>query len=83
MWLIKHRSPEGPATATDGAMIGAAVGFSIQVLPALMGFIGTQHMDQTQAVIIGLWLGSIAIGVIIGAFVASEFGPYISTSRAS
>ena len=81
MWLIKHRSAEGPATVADGALIGAGVGFSIQVFPALTGFIGTQHPEQTKAVIIGVWLISIVIGACIGSVVATAWGKYVSTSR--
>ena len=35
LWLIKHRSVEGPATVVDGALIRATVGIDIQILPAL------------------------------------------------
>ncbi len=80
LWLIKHRSAEGPATVADGALIGAAVGVGIQVLPALTGLIATNHPDEAKAVIIGVWLVSIMIGAIIGSVLASVWGRYVSTS---
>ena len=43
IWLIKHRSPAGPATAMDGELIGTAIGGASQVLPALTGV----HRDQS------------------------------------
>ena len=79
-WLTKHRSAEGPATSVNGALIGAAVGVSIQILPALTGLIATNHPDEAKAVILGVWLSSIAIGAVIGSVLASVWGRYVSTS---
>jgi hypothetical protein len=80
IWLIKHRSAEGPATMVDGALIGAAVGFSIQILPALTNLIATNHPDEAKAVIIGVWLAGIVIGAIVGSVLASAWGRYVSRS---
>ena len=74
IWLIKHRSTEGPATVVDGALIGAAVGVGIQILPALTGLIATNHPEEAKAVIIGVWLASIGIGALIGSVLASVWG---------
>lgn len=78
LWLIKHRSPEGPASAVDGALIGAAVGISIQILPALTNLIATNHPGEAKAVIIGIWLTSIVIGALVGSVLASIWGLYVS-----
>ena len=82
LWLIKHRSPAGPATAVDGALIGSAIGGAIQVLPALTGFIATNHPDETKSVVIGVGLVSLAIGAVIGALLASIWGQYVIRSSA-
>ena len=79
-WLIKHRSPAGPATPVDGAVIGAAVGGGIQVLPALTGFIATNHPEEAKATVIGVWLVSLAIGAIIGSILSSVWGRSVSRS---
>jgi hypothetical protein len=80
LWLIKHRSVEGPATVVDGAIIGAAVGVSIQVVPALTGLIATNHLEEAKSTIIGVWLVSTVVGAIIGSLMASVWGRYVSTS---
>lgn len=78
LWLIKHRSTEGPATVVDGAMVGAAVGAGIQVLPSLTGLLGTNHPDEAKTIIIGLWVAGILIGALIGSLLASVLGRYVS-----
>jgi hypothetical protein len=78
LWLIKHRSTEGPATLVDGAMIGAAVGVGIQVIPSLTSLIGTNHPDEAKNIIIGLWVGGLLIGALIGSLLASVLGRYVS-----
>jgi hypothetical protein len=81
IWLIKHRSADGPAKAVDGAVIGAAVGIGIQILPALTNLIATNHPEEAKAVIIGIWLASIGIGAVVGSVLAAVWGRYVSTSR--
>jgi hypothetical protein len=80
-WLIKHRSAQGPATVLDGAVVGAAVGPGIQVLPALTGLIATNHPEEAKAIVIGAWLASIVIGAIIGSALAWVWGRHVSTSH--
>jgi hypothetical protein len=65
----------------DGALIGAAVGFSMQVLPALTALIATNHPHEATAGILGVWLASIALGAIVGAMLARVWGRHVSTSR--
>ncbi len=79
-WLIKHRSTDGPATAMDGVLIGAAVGAGISILPALTGLIGTNHPEEAKAVVIGTWLVSLAIGACVGAVLASVWKRSVRTS---
>ena len=83
IWLIKHRSPAGPATAVDGALIGTAVGGGIQVIPALTAFIATNHPEEAKAIVIGVWLVSLVIGALVGASLASIWGQYVSRSTAA
>ena len=80
-WLIKHRSAQGPATVLDGAVIGAAVGVGIQILPALTGLIATNHPEEAKAVILGAWLASLGIGALLGAVLASVWRRDVSSSR--
>jgi uncharacterized RDD family membrane protein YckC len=83
IWLVKHRSPEGPAGVVDGALIGAAVGFSTQILSALTSLIATNHPEDAKTIIIGAWLTSVAMGALVGSVMASVWGRQISTSSAS
>jgi len=67
LWLIKHQSKEGPATALDGAIVGGCVGMAIMLLPPLTSLIATNHLEQAKWFIIGVWLVGIFNGVWIGA----------------
>jgi hypothetical protein len=71
LWLLKHRSSEGPAGPLDGALIGGAIGAGTELLPPLTSFIGTNHPDEAKTFIICAWLagtvGGMLIGVILGA----------------
>lgn len=78
LWLIKHRSGQGPADAWDGGLIGAAVGVGIQILPALTNLIATNHPDEAKTVIIGIWLVAILIGALNGTVLASIWARYVS-----
>ena len=73
LWFVKHRGSEGPAGVLDGALIGAAVGWGIQVLPSLTSLIATNHPEEAKTAIIVIWLISAAIGALVGAALASAW----------
>lgn len=81
LWLAKHRCPAGPAGVLDGALIGAAVGWGIQLLPPLTSLIATNHPEEAKTAIIVIWLSSAAIGALVGAAVASVWVLNASTPR--
>lgn len=70
LWLIKHRSQEGPATVVDGALVGAGVGVGTTLLPLLAILIATNHPEQAKTFIICSWLIAIVVGALIGAVLA-------------
>jgi len=71
LWLLKHRSSEGPAGPSDGAFIGGAIGAGTQLLAPLTSFIGTNHPEEAKTFIICAFLagtvGGMLIGVLLGA----------------
>jgi len=71
LWLLKHRSGQEPATILDGALIGAAIGVGIALLPPLTALIYTEHPVEALTFIIAAWLASCLIGGCIGALLAS------------
>lgn len=71
LWITKHRSEDGPATAWDGFLIGGAVGMGIVLLPPLASLIATHHPDDAKTVIIVCWLAGLVGGALNGAFLGS------------
>ncbi|MBM3333464.1 hypothetical protein FJY63_02270 [Candidatus Sumerlaeota bacterium] len=71
LWLIKHRSAQGPATVLDGALIGAASGIGTALLPPLTALIATNHPERAKVFIIVTWLISIVLGAVIGGTLAA------------
>jgi len=71
LWLIKHRSAQGPATVLDGALIGAACGIGTALLPPLTALIATNHPEQAKVFIIAVWLISVVLGAVIGGTLAA------------
>jgi len=67
LWVAKHRSPVGPATIADGALIGAGVGFGCSFLPALTSFIATNHPELAKTFVLASWAGGAALGALIGS----------------
>jgi hypothetical protein len=77
-WLLKHRSPAGPATALDGALIGAAVGAGTAFLPPLTSLIGTRHLEEAKWFIIGLWAAAAILGAVIGGILGATGRRHLS-----
>ncbi len=71
LWLLKHRSPAGPAGVTDGAIIGAGIGLAAALLPPLLNPIGTNHAEEARLAVILVWLGSLGLGALVGATLAA------------
>jgi len=85
LWLLKHRSPDGPATVLDGASIGAAVGWITGLAGPLAGFIATDDVEGAKTLVIVAWLAAAVTGTIAGALLARlwlhEFAPDRSAPR--
>lgn len=71
LWIIKHRSVKGPITVLDGGLIGAGVGAGIGLLPPLTLLVESSNLELAKTVIIIVWLGAAAAGVIIGMVLAA------------
>ena len=71
LWLIKHRSQEGPATILDGVLLGGAVGFGTTLIPPLTSLIYSNHLEDAKWFIIVAWLAATVIGAVIGGVLAS------------
>jgi len=70
LWLIKHRSNDGPATVVDGILIGAGVGIGTTFLPPIVSLISTHHPGEAKLFIIIVWAVGIVFGGIIGGILA-------------
>ncbi len=66
LWMCKHKSPKGPATAFDGALIGWLLGMGMAVLPAFTHFIASNGMSETKTIVIAIWFIAGILGAIIG-----------------
>ena len=77
LWLIKHRSKEGPATIGDGFLMGAGVGIGITLLPPLTSLIATNHPEQAKLFILASWSAGIVFGGLIGGMLASIGRKYL------
>ena len=71
LWLIKHRSKEGPATVVDGILIGAGVGIGTTFFPPITSLIATNHPEEAKLLIILSWSAGIVFGGLIGGMLAS------------
>lgn len=67
LWMCKHNSPKGPATALDGALIGWFLGMGMAVVPAFTHFIASNGMSETKTVVIAIWFSAGIVGVIFGS----------------
>ncbi len=70
-WLCKHRSVNGPATVSDGALVGAAIGIGSALLPALSALIGTNHPEMAKTFIIVTYLSTALVGASMGSALAA------------
>jgi hypothetical protein len=80
LWLFKHRSAAGPAGPCDGALIGAAIGAGIALLPPLTSLIGTRHVEEAKTFIICSWLASTAVAMLIGAVLGAAGRKHVDRS---
>jgi hypothetical protein len=84
LWLIKHRSQEGPATVIDGILMGAGVGMGTTFLPPLTLLIATHHPEEAKLFIILSWVAGIVFGGVIGgllAFIGRKYLPRATGAR--
>jgi hypothetical protein len=77
LWLMKHRSQEGPGTISDGLLIGAGVGVGTTFLPPLTSLIATNHPEEAKLLIILSWSAGIVFGGLIGGTLASIGRKYL------
>jgi len=77
LWLVKHRSQEGPATVIDGILIGAGVGIGTTFLPPLTSLIATHHPEEAKLLIIVSWGAGIVFGGVIGGILTSIGRKYL------
>jgi len=66
LWLCKHASSKGPATALDGMLIGWFLGMGMAVIPAFTHFIASNGMDGTKTIVLAIWLIAGVLGAIMG-----------------
>jgi hypothetical protein len=71
LWLIKHRSQQGPATVMDGILIGAGVGTGTTFIPPITSLIATNHPEEAKLLILVSWSGGVVFGGLIGGMLAS------------
>jgi MFS family permease len=83
LWLVKHRSKEGPATIGDGFLMGAGVGIGITFLPPLTSLISTHHPEQAKLFIIVSWSAGVVLGGLIGSLLASIGRKYLDAADAA
>jgi hypothetical protein len=80
LWLLKHRSSQGPAGPGDGAFIGGAIGAGTVLLPPLTSFIGTNHPEEAKTFILAAWLAGTVGGLLIGAIIGAIGRPHVDRS---
>jgi len=80
IWLIKHRSANGPATVLDGILIGAAIGIGSALLPTLTVLISSSNLDRAKTIIILTYLSVTFIGGVFGLIIARIAQKYIDAT---
>ncbi len=78
LWMIKHASPEGPATVLDGALIGWFLGMGMAVIPAFTHFIASNGMDGTKTAVLAIWFCAGVVGAILGTIIGSIGEKYMA-----
>ncbi len=71
LWLMKHRSADGPATIRDGALIGAAIGIGSALLPTLTALIKSNHPEMAKSFILITYFAATGIGATMGTIIAA------------
>lgn len=77
MWLCKHRSANGPATVLDGALVGAAIGIGLALLPTLSILISSSSIETAKTTIIITYLAATSLGAALGAVLAGIARRYV------
>lgn len=70
LWVLKHRSPDGPCTMVDGAAIGGSIGMVLTIVPAMTMLIATNHLDEVLLFIVCGLLTALVVGAAVGAILA-------------
>ena len=83
LWICKHNSPKGPATALDGALIGWFLGMGMAVLPAFTHFIASNGMSETKTIVIAIWFSAGILGAIIGGAIGFIGAKYMDRQSAT
>ena len=83
LWMCKHTSLKGPATALDGALIGWFLGMGMAVIPAFVHFIASNGMSETKTVVIAIWFIAGVVGMIIGGTIGLFGAKYMDRQSGS
>jgi hypothetical protein len=81
LWMSKHNSVKGPATALDGALIGWFLGMGMAVVPAFTHFISSNGMSETKTIVIAIWFGAGVVGALLGGTIGLIGAKYIPPNR--
>ena len=77
LWMCKHNSPRGPASALDGALIGWFLGMGMAVIPAFTHFISSNGMSETKTIVITIWFFAGVAGAIMGGIIGLVGTKYV------
>ena len=77
LWMIKHASPKGPATALDGALIGWFLGMGMAVIPTFTHFIASTGTNENTTIILAIWFIASVVGAILGTMIGSIGAKYM------
>jgi hypothetical protein len=77
LWLCKHGSPRGPATALDGSLIGWLLGLGMAVVPAFTHFIASNGMSETKTIVLAIWFIAGVVGAVLGGVIGLVGAKYV------